>query len=210
MSCSGARRRSASSGRAGRPIQGAMQLSRSGKRKPPTLGSARPLEAFAEAARGRDVEGFEAEHGSGFLMITAASIAASDSTNTRLLLAGLDEQDGGGRTADLAVVIYPLRPTGAGRGHLVTVGRDAKHDLVIPDASVSRFHAFIKRDDDRSFAVQDMASTNGTTVNGANVPARGAGPPTPLKPGDTLRFGQVQLTFTDARALREFVRQAGG
>ena len=40
--------------------------------------------------------------------------------------------------------------------------------------------------------------------------ARGAGPPTPLKPGDTVRLGQVEFTFTDAAALREFALQAGG
>lgn len=173
------------------------------------LGSAKPLEAFGESARRHDAAGFEAEHGCGFLMVTATSADASDSTSTRLLLEGPEDGGHGGRTADLAVVIYPLRPAGDAAGHLVTVGRDAKHDVFIPDASVSRFHAFIKREQDGSYCVQDMASTNGTTVNGASVPARGAGPAMPIKPGDTVRFGRVQLTFTDARALREFVIQAG-
>lgn len=198
----------ASSGLAGSPIHAGMKLRESEEPKA-KLGSAQPLEAFGEAARQHDLAGFEAEHGSGFLMVTAKSAGASDSTSTRLLLEGPEDADNGGRTADLAVVIYPLRPAGDAAGHLVTVGRDAKHDLAIPDASVSRFHAFIKRGDDGTYCVQDMASTNGTTVNGASVPARGAGPPTPVKPGDTLRFGQVQLTFTDARALRDFVLQAG-
>ena len=47
-------------------------------------------------------------------------------------------------------------------------------------------------------------------MNGASVPPRGAGPPTPLKPGDNVRLGQVEFTFTDARALREFVLKMGG
>ena len=89
----------------------------------------------------------------------------------------------------------------------MTVGRTSNNDIVVSDVSVSRFHAFMKQEDG-VYSVQDMASTNGTTVNGANAPARGAGPPSPVKPGDTICFGQVQLTFTDARALREFALQA--
>ncbi|MBW2270027.1 MAG: FHA domain-containing protein [Deltaproteobacteria bacterium] len=176
----------------------------------PKVGSAQPLEAFFESAQCSDLAAFEAEHGSGFLIVTAASVDNAKSDNTQLLLADLDEQEVGGRTADLSVVVYALSASTAQAGHLVTVGRDPKHDLVIPDASVSRFHAYMKRVEDGTYAVQDMASTNGTTVNGVNAPARGAGPPSPVKPGDTIRFGQVQLTFTDARALREFVLQAAG
>jgi hypothetical protein len=172
-----------------------------------TIGSAQPLEAFFESAQRLAPEAFEAEHGSGFLIVTAASVDKARSDNTQLLLASFDDEGGGGRTADLAVVVYRLRAAVSQTGHLVTIGRDPKHDVVIPDASVSRLHAFMKQEDG-VYSVQDMASTNGTTVNGANAPARGAGPPSPVKPGDTICFGQVQLTFTDARALREFALQA--
>jgi hypothetical protein len=55
-----------------------------------------------------------------------------------------------------------------------------------------------------------MSSSNGTSVNGISVMARGVGPPTPVKPGDTVRIGQVEFTFTDARALHEFAIQVGG
>jgi hypothetical protein len=176
----------------------------------PSVGSAQPLEAFFESAERLDPEAFEAEQGSGFLIVSAASVDKARSDNTRLLLASSDDEGAGGRTADVAVVVYALRTATAQSGHLVTIGRDPKHDLVIPDPSVSRFHAYVKRGDDGAFTVQDMASTNGTTVNGVNAPARGAGPPVAVKPGDTICFGQVQLTFTDSRALREFVLQTGG
>ena len=92
----------------------------------------------------------------------------------------------------------------------MTIGRESTHDIVIPDPSVSRFHAFAKQGADGEFLLQDAGSTNGTTVNGASVPARGAGSPTRLKPGDTVRLGQLDSTFADARGLREFVLQAGG
>jgi pSer/pThr/pTyr-binding forkhead associated (FHA) protein len=90
----------------------------------------------------------------------------------------------------------------------VTIGRETRHDVVIPGPSVSRFHAFAKPSPDGSFLLQDMGSTNGTTVNAVSVPARGGGSPSPLKPGDTVRFGQVEFTFTDARALQEYALQA--
>jgi pSer/pThr/pTyr-binding forkhead associated (FHA) protein len=170
-------------------------------------GNARPLEAYVETARELDAEAFGARFGNSFLIVTATSMEGSGSTSTRLLLEGVDE-DPGARTADLTVVVYALRCQGAG-GHLVTIGRDQRHDVVIPDPSVSRFHAYAKRNTDGTCVLQDMQSSNGTTVNGQSVPARGAGPPTPVKPGDTVRFGRVQFTFTDARALREFALQAG-
>ena len=186
-----------------------METDPSGNASASSLGNARPLEAYLESAQALDAEAFASEHGEGFLIVTATSVTDAGVTNTRLLLA-LDDDAVGGRTADVSTVVYPIRGLSSAPGHLVTVGREAKHDIVIPDASVSRFHAFLKSDESGVFAVQDMASTNGTTVNGSGVPARGAGPPTPVKPGDNVCFGQVQLTFTDARALREFVLQAAG
>ena len=80
--------------------------------------------------------------------------------------------------------------------------------VIVPDPSVSRFHCFARREADGSWRLQDMNSSNGTTVNGASVPARGVGPATPVKPGDNVKLGQVQLTFTDATALRDFTLQA--
>jgi hypothetical protein len=154
-------------------------------------------------------EEFEARYGNGFLLVTAAGLESPKGTTTQLLLDGVDE-DPGAHTAGLAVVVYPLRQRDILGGHLVTIGRERTHDIVIPDPSVSRFHAFAKQGEDGAFLLQDAGSTNGTSVNGASVPARGAGPPTRLKPGDTVRLGQLESTFSDARALREFVLQTGG
>ncbi len=171
------------------------------------VGSARPLESFAED-RDLDPEAFAAKNGTGFLLGTSAGLREpKSSTTTQLLLDGEDDAPAG-RTADLAVVIFPLRPKNPSAGHLVAIGRDPQHDVVIPDISVSRFHAFAKPGDDGVFQIQDTGSTNGTAVNGASVPPRGAGPPTRLKPGDTVRLGQAEFTFADARAVREMVRQA--
>lgn len=173
----------------------------------PGTGTALPIEAFSEDARWLDPEAFADRQGTGFLLVMAAAVSGSGSNSTRLLLDGVDE-DPDGRTAELSVAVYPLRPRKEEAGHMVTVGRDARHDVVIPDPSISRFHAFAKPGEDGTCLLQDMGSTNGTTVNGTSVAARGAGEPTPIKPGDTVCFGQVKFTFSDARALREFVLQA--
>ncbi len=169
-----------------------------------------PIEALGEDARSLTLEQFEARHGSGFLMVTAAGIGGPrGTTGTEFLLGDVDD-DPAARTADVAVVVYALRQRGGSEGHLVTLGRDTRQDVAIPAPSISRIHAFAKRGPDGAFLLQDMGSTNGTTVNNASVPARGAGPATPLKPGDTVRLGQVEFTFTDARALREYALQLGG
>ena len=175
-----------------------------------TPGSAIPIEALAEDARNLTPENFEARHGSGFLMVSAAGGRdPGGSTSTHLFLDGVDD-DAGGRTAGLAVVVYPLRSRAGSEGHLVMIGREAQHDVVIADPSVSRSHAFVKCEADGTFLLQDMGSTNGSSVNGTSVPPRGAGPPTPVKPGDTVRIGQVEFTFSGARALHEFASHVGG
>ncbi len=166
-----------------------------------------PVEALEDAARALAPEEFERRYGRGFLLVTAARVDGRRGETTTHLLLG---DDPAGRTADLSLCVYPLRPRQAAQGHLVTLGRESRHDAVIPDASVSRFHAFAKISPDGAFVLQDAGSTNGTSVNGVSVPARGAGPPTPLKPGDSVRLGQVDFTFTDASGLRSFVLQALG
>lgn len=172
------------------------------------LGTGLPVEALGDDARNLAAGAFEERYGRGFLLVTAARVDGRKGETTTHLLLGDD--DPGGRTADLATAVYPLRARDGSQAHLVTLGRESRHDVVIPDASVSRFHAFAKLTGDGTFALQDVESTNGTSVNGVSVPARGAGPPKPLKPGDTVRLGQVEFTFTDAAGLRAFVLQILG
>ncbi len=172
-------------------------------------GSAMPVEALYEDARNLGPEEFEARLGSGFLLFTAGGSAGPKTTSsTEMVLDG--EEDPGGQTAALAVVVFALRQKDGSSGYLVTLGRDPEHDVVIPDVSISRFHACAKRDSEGVWLLLDAGSTNGTTVNGVSVPRRGAGPPTALKPGDTVRLGQLDCTFTDARSLHDFVLMAAG
>ena len=63
------------------------------------------------------------------------------------------------------------------------------NDVVLDHPSVSRRHATI--DIDEHLVVNDVGSTNGTCVDGAP-----SSTPTPVSPGSTMRFGDVELTVT--------------
>ena len=178
-------------------------------RQPPetgtSYGSGVPIRAFREDARNLCPEDFEDRHGSAFLLLAAAELRRPvGPATTQIRLLGMEDHSFE-HTANLALVAFPLRHTGRSIGHLVTVGRTANNDVVIPDVSISRFHAFLKQEKDGRFQIQDANSTNGTTLNSSAVPAQGQGPPMDLKPGDNLRFGQVELTFLSAAELQGFV-----
>jgi hypothetical protein len=168
-------------------------------------GSGLPFGAFREDARRLSLADFEQCHGSGFLLLTAAELSEPPGpASTEVHLVGIDEP-ASDRTASLSLLAYPLLRTERSAGHLVTVGRTSNNDVVIPDLSVSRFHAFLKPVAEGRFQIQDANSTNGTTVNSTSVPAQGHGLGVDLKSGDNVRLGQVELTFLSAQALRDFV-----
>ncbi len=80
---------------------------------------------------------------------------------------------------------------------MITVGRTANNDLVIPDVSISKVHAIFTQSA-RGLELADAGSKNGTWVAGALLPARGAA--VPVKEGDRLRFGRIEFTVVDASA----------
>ena len=67
-----------------------------------------------------------------------------------------------------------------------TVGRVSDNAFEIPEASVSSHHAeILLRGND--VVIRDLDSTNGTFINGEKITEA------VLKPGQTLRFGTVEL-----------------
>jgi len=70
---------------------------------------------------------------------------------------------------------------------LITVGRGNANDLVLNDASVSRFHAVIKLRDNSIF-VADRGSTNGIVLNDQKINKE-----TELKDGDIALVGLYRL-----------------
>lgn len=98
---------------------------------------------------------------------------------------------GAGRSAAVLVVESGARP---GEEHPLSpgetrIGRDDAADVVVQDPEISRIHARITRQGE-SYFVEDMGSTNGTYVNGAQIIGRQA-----LNNGDKIGVGQTVLVF---------------
>lgn len=70
------------------------------------------------------------------------------------------------------------------------IGRSSRADVVIDDASVSRMHARIWRQDDRILCV-DMTSSNGTTVDGVAI----GNTPVVVGEGATISIGALQFVL---------------
>jgi pSer/pThr/pTyr-binding forkhead associated (FHA) protein len=71
-------------------------------------------------------------------------------------------------------------------GQSKTVGRGRQADVMIDDGSLSRLHARVAVDADGRITIDDLGSTNGIFVNGAEQ-LRAY-----LMLGDTVRFGRVE------------------
>ena len=85
----------------------------------------------------------------------------------------------------------------AGREHLlfdpiICIGRTDENDVTLADVSVSRHHARIKRQDDGSYVVTDLSSSNGTLLQGRRI-----GQSARAWPGDRIQFGNVECMLVD-------------
>ena len=72
----------------------------------------------------------------------------------------------------------------------VHMGRELDNTLRLPDPSISRHHCVLRKVD-TGYEIQDLQSSNGVLVNGNRVQS------SPLRNGDRITLGQIQLTFQD-------------
>jgi pSer/pThr/pTyr-binding forkhead associated (FHA) protein len=96
-------------------------------------------------------------------------------------------------------IALPVRKSIETFPNMITVGRTANNDLVVPDVSISKFHAFFRDlGDSRGprFDLTDAGSKNGTWVSGAPLAPRGEAAPVRLR--DRIRFGRIEFTVVDA------------
>ncbi|MBN2443622.1 MAG: FHA domain-containing protein [Spirochaetales bacterium] len=73
----------------------------------------------------------------------------------------------------------------------LTIGRDKSNNIVIDDTMVSRWHAVIQKIK-AAYFIKDLDSTNGTQVNGIDVPTDKY---IKLKPGDVIHIGRTDFSF---------------
>ncbi|WP_406342135.1 FHA domain-containing protein [Streptomyces sp. NBC_01578] len=107
-----------------------------------------------------------------------------------LQVPGEDEAADDAAPAQLHVVAGP----DAGGVHLlhggqIRIGRSADADVPLDDPDVSRLHCAVTVSEDGQVSVTDLGSTNGTSLDGAEVHDR----PVRLKPGALLRLGESTL-----------------
>lgn len=75
-------------------------------------------------------------------------------------------------------------------GETFRIGRHVDNELMLADASISRYHAEIKHELNSRYVIRDLESLNGVYVNGRK--ARTA----ILSNGDLIELGDVTLKFT--------------
>jgi DNA-binding CsgD family transcriptional regulator len=106
-------------------------------------------------------------------------------------ISGADRTAGrpaGGSTEHLEVWVDGDRERIPLRGERFTIGQSAANDLALPfDRTVSRVHAVLERLASR-WCVRDLASRNGTFVNGERIWGE-----RPLRSGDEIGVGTVRL-----------------
>jgi pSer/pThr/pTyr-binding forkhead associated (FHA) protein len=90
------------------------------------------------------------------------------------------------------VNVYPLHVG------MNSVGRLPDNDVVVRDECVSRRHCAILIHSDLRCELHDVASKNGTLLNGKKIPV-----PTRLQSGDQITLCNRRLTFHIAEAVTE-------
>lgn len=80
---------------------------------------------------------------------------------------------------------------------VITIGRDQQNDIVIAHPLASRRHATLERDD-QGYLVRDLASTNGTYVNGEVIADMHR-----LNSDDVIVIAASEVVFVDPEATQQ-------
>jgi hypothetical protein len=144
-------------------------------------------------------------------MRTALVTDAADDDDTKVGRRGKDAGGGAARAAarppsDEAFIL-PLRKVATTVPSAITFGRGNTNDVVLPDAFVSKVHAFLRRSE-RGWELADAGARNGAWIGGRRLDGKGA--PAPVRSGDLLTFGRVVFFFLDAGDLWDRLHPRGG
>ena len=79
------------------------------------------------------------------------------------------------------------------KGKVISIGTSDDNEIILKDKAVSRHHAKI-RIEGKKYFVYDVASTNGTRVNGRKITKKW------IKGGDSIEVGHTRITFKTGEA----------
>jgi hypothetical protein len=88
----------------------------------------------------------------------------------------------------------------------ITVGRASNNDIIIPSATVSKFHCIFERSRSGEYRLTDLGSANGTQLNRVSL-ARNR--PEPVRSGDIVRIHNIDFEFLETDALLDILRSMG-
>lgn len=174
------------------------------------------FDRIVREARATERDAFAAVHSYLFLIGSVENPAGPEEVDAEELYA--DQQhtlvappDGtlGALTSTATRLVLPIRKRQPTFSHMITIGRTANNDLVIPDTSVSRFHAYFRESPGRGLLKEtlelcDASSSNGTFVREVRLEARS---PAVVGSGDQIRFGSVLTRVLDAASLWNWLQR---
>ncbi|RLB56514.1 MAG: hypothetical protein DRI34_09035 [Deltaproteobacteria bacterium] len=142
-----------------------------------------------------------------FLFYSETPGAIEQFSHTRLV-----SEPGGGshidRFSQQVLEFVPLLPNphpGREFPRKAFVGRDARRDFVVNHNTVSSRHACLIFEEERNaYLLVDSGSTNGTYLRGRPLEA---GKPVPLRDGDVVTFGKLDLLFFSPQGAYRYLRQ---
>lgn len=85
---------------------------------------------------------------------------------------------------------------------IACIGRTDENDVTLADVSVSRHHARLKRQDDGSYVLTDLNSSNGTLLQGRQVQQSAR-----VWHGERIQFGNVECVIVDPQGKGRSPRQ---
>jgi hypothetical protein len=117
------------------------------------------------------------------------------------------ETDLGSLPREVAYMVVTLRSSSDPASSRLLLGSSAACDIIIPDQSVSRQHAWLERQGE-DYHIEDNHSRNGTWIDSDML---NPGSQRKLSPGDMLTLGSTDLIFLDPAGFYHFVtRFLGG
>ena len=172
--------------------------------------SARKLQDFVKDCLVLDARAFQERHGDAFLVHHGPIEAIQEGTagpSKTLAMEGKQKTKGIFiPKGDFWVIPVCRRRKESTLTGFISVGRNEGNDVVVPDQSISLFHALFRKTKDDLMLLRDAGSTNGTFVNDKPVPVQLQGDPVEVDSGVRVRFGSVKFTFLRVVEFRKLVR----